>query len=422
MCEYTQMLSALRRKFHTQPETGWTEFLTTARIVESLKSCGFDILLGEKIINRNYIRGNSPHDIQQGILRAQQNGVALDTLKAMNGITGCVGIWRSPRPGKTLALRFDIDCVNVDESKAASHRPNREGFSSIYPECMHACGHDGHIAIGLAIAHWINANQHQLNGTIKLLFQPAEEGARGARPMAESGIVDDVDYLLSSHLSFIADSGEVVIDPQQFLSTTKMEAIFTGKAAHAGAQPHLGCNALAAACQATMQILAIPHHGSGMSRANVGALHSGQGSNVIPDHAKMTLEVRGETDEINQYMYQHVQNILAGCSLSFQVEHQTAIIGEASILTNDLYLTQLLSNIAQQLPEIKQVVQQREFGGSEDATILIQRVQQQGGKGIYFIVGANRTAGHHQSNFDFDEKGLGTAFKLYNRMILALLN
>lgn len=420
MPEYSDLLIQLRRFFHSQPEKGWTEFVTTARIAETLENCGFEVLLGEKVINRRYIRGMVQQDIEQGIIRAKECGVSHSVLKDMGGITGCAGIWRSPRPGKTLALRFDIDCVSVEETQSEDHIPHQEGFSSQYPGCMHACAHDGHIAIGLTMARWIQANRHSLSGSIILLFQPAEEGARGARPMAESGIVDNVDYLLSSHLSFIANSGEVVVDPQQFLSTTKMTAVFNGKAAHAGAQPHQGHNALAAACHATTQILGISRHGDGMSRVNVGALHSGVGSNVIPDHAEMSLEVRGETDEINKFMFHKVEHILAGCSLGFQVDHRISITGEASTLKNDHRLVTLLSEIAGELPEIKNIVRQRTFGGSEDATVLIQRVQRHGGQGLYFIVGADRVAGHHQSNFDFDEHAMFTAFKIYCELIKSL--
>jgi aminobenzoyl-glutamate utilization protein A len=103
----------------------------------------------------------------------------------MEGLTGCVAVFDSGRPGPTLGLRFDIDCVNVSETTAADHIPDKEGFASTNPGYMHACGHDGHMSIGLGVAQWLVANRDRLKGRVKLLFQPAEEGVRGARPMAE---------------------------------------------------------------------------------------------------------------------------------------------------------------------------------------------------------------------------------------------
>lgn len=422
MNNYLESLILLRRALHSQPESGWTEFLTTAFIAEKLQEYGFSIFLGEDIVVREFISGTDNEGIEKGILRAQQKGVSSTLLKQMNGVTGCMGVLETHRPGKTIALRFDIDAVDVSELATSEHFPFREGFHSRNPGCMHACGHDGHTAVGLMLAQWLYENKASLTGSFKLIFQPAEEGTRGAKPMAEKGIVDDVDYLLCAHLSFIASSGELVIDPQQFLSTKKLKVIFNGKSAHAGAQPHLGRNALAAACQATMQLLAIPRHGSGISRINIGALHSGQASNVIPDRAEMKLEVRGETDEINDYMFQQVKNIIAGCSLSYQVEYNISTEGQANSLLNDEELIKLLGKVINDVPEITSPVQHRLFGGSEDATVLIKRVQQKGGKGIYFIVGADRTSGHHQSDFDFDEKMMLTMFKVYCQMIMHLSN
>lgn len=420
MNNYLESLISLRRKFHSQPESGWTEFVTTAFIAEKLQEYGFTILLGEQIIAREFMSGIDDDDIEKGILRAQHKGVSATLLKRMNGITGCVGLLDTHRPGKTVALRFDIDAVDVCELNTLEHRPYRDGFHSENQGCMHACGHDGHTAVGLILAQWLYENKDVLSGKFKLIFQPAEEGTRGAKPIAEKGIVDDVHYLLSAHLSFIASSGEIIIDPQQFLSTTKLKVIFKGKSAHAGAQPHLGRNALAAACQATIQLLGIPRHGSGINRINVGALHSGLASNVIPEKAEMKLEIRGETDEINEYMYQQVKNIVEGCSLSYQVSNIITVEGQANALSNDIELINVLNNVITTIPEIIYPVQQRCFGGSEDATVLIKRVQERGGKGIYFIVGADRTSGHHQSDFDFDEKMMLTMLKTYCQMIMYL--
>lgn len=163
---------------------------------------------------------------------------------------------------------------------------------------MHACGHDGHASIGLGIAKWLTENGNQLTGKVKIVFQPAEEGMRGGRPVAESGIVDDANYFLGMHLGFIAKSGEIVVNPNNFLCTTKVDFRFYGAPAHAGAEPHLGINALAGACHAATQMLGISRHGKGMSRVNVGVIRAGEDRNVIPSYGELRLKCAGKTKRL----------------------------------------------------------------------------------------------------------------------------
>lgn len=417
---YFELMQTQRRQLHQNPEIGWTEFQTTAHIMTELVRNGFNVLAGTNAINPEFVRGRDESLVNKALENAEKNGVNQELLKQMQGLTGCVGIFDTHKVGPTIALRFDIDCVNVSETLATEHLPNKLGFQSQNSGLMHACGHDGHTAIGLAIAKWIFHNQEKLSGKIKLLFQPAEEGVRGARPMAESGVLEDVDYFLGMHLSFIANSGEIVVNPTHFLCTQKIDIRYRGKSAHAGAQPHLGRNALAAAVNASVQLLGISRHGDGMSRINIGELHAGEGRNVIPAHAELKLEVRGETSEINQYMVDQVMAIAKGCSISFDVDFDTEIMGEAVDLSNSAELVELLRDVALETNGVTSVVNERIFGGSEDATVLAKKVIQQGGKGLFFIVGADRTAGHHQTNFDFDEQQLSTAFELFTKMLLKL--
>lgn len=414
-----EQLQQWRRQFHSYPEIGWTEFVTTAYLIKQLRQLDFDVKVGKDVIHPDFIRGARREIIEQGLANARAYGTSEALLQEMNGITGCAAILDTGKPGPTIALRFDIDCVGVQETAAINHLPNKEGFASCQKNLMHACGHDGHMAIGLGVANWLMENKSQLTGKIKLLFQPAEEGVRGARPMAESGIVDDVDYFFAMHLGFIANSNEIVINPQGFLCTTKYDFRFYGAPAHAGAQPHLGKNALAGACHAVTQMLGIAHHGDGMSRINVGVIRAGEGRNVIPAFAEIQIEVRGENEAINNYMCQEVERIANGIAISFDLKVEHEIMGEAVDLENDLEMSSLLSNVISAHPELK-TIPSRLFGGSEDATILAKRVQHRGGKAIYFVVGANLTAGHHQAEFDFDEKQLLTAVTLLTECIKKL--
>lgn len=410
-----------RREFHRFPETGWTEFWTTSRIADYLEEMGAEILLGNQIIHRDFVRGRNAKLVEQAIENAISYGAKAKWLERMDGYTGCVAVFDSGKPGKTLALRFDIDCVNVTETADPNHLPNKLNFASLNPGFMHACGHDGHITIGLGVASWLSQNKDKFNGKVKIVFQPAEEGVRGAAAIAASGVIDDADYFASSHISFCANTGTVLANPRNFLSTTKIDIRYKGRPAHAGAAPHLGRNALLAAANAVTQFHSISRHGEGMTRINVGVLKAGEGRNVIPSSAEIQLEVRGENKEINQYMVDQVMQIAKGIAISFDVSYETEIMGEAVDMNNDFELVKLVEEIAIQQPEIQDSTADYAFNASEDATVLGRRVQDHGGKAIYFIIGADRTAGHHEANFDFDENQLLTGVNIYIGLAQRLL-
>jgi len=415
-----ETLISWRRDFHQYPEIGWSEFFTSAKIMTTLQSMGLTIQTGKKVINPDFIRGRNMDVVERGLTFAREHGVDESILEQMEGYTGCVAEFDTGKPGPVVALRFDIDCVNVTETPSTEHIPNKCGFSSQCSGLMHACGHDGHMAIGLGVAKWLADNKDLLSGRVKLLFQPAEEGVRGASAMAESGIIDDADYFLGMHLGFIAESGEIVVNPNNFLCTTKFDFRFYGAPAHAGAAPEEGRNALAAACNTATQMLGISRHGKGMSRINIGVIRAGEGRNVIPAYGELQVEVRGENDEINQYMSEKVQRIAEGTAYNFDVKLETEIMGEAVDLINDPELVDILSGVVEQFSELEKV-SERSFGGSEDATILAKRVQKQGGKALYFIVGSDLKAGHHQAEFDIDEKQLLTGFQMYTGCLRKLL-
>ncbi|MEG9529889.1 M20 family metallo-hydrolase [Mannheimia indoligenes] len=416
-----EQLIQLRREFHKFPETGWSEFWTTSKIADYLEAIGFQILLGKEIIHPDFVRGRNKAIVEKGIQRAINYGANPKWLDKMDGYTGCVAVFDSGKPGKTVALRFDIDCVDVSETKSPEHRANQLGFASVNEGEMHACGHDGHITIGLGVAHWLMENKDNLQGKVKIVFQPAEEGVRGAAAIAASGVIDDANYFAGSHISFCADSGTVLADPKNFLSTTKIDIRYKGKPAHAGAAPHLGHNALLAAAHAVTQLHGISRHGNGMTRINVGVFKAGSGRNVIPSDAEIKLEVRGENKEINQYMVDQVMQIAKGIAISFDVEYETEIMGEAVDMNNDAELVSLIKEIAIAQPQVHSSDKEYSFNASEDATILGRRVQDNGGKAIYFIIGADRTAEHHQAEFDFDEEQLLTGVNLYTSLIQKLL-
>lgn len=418
---YHDQLINIRRQLHQNPEEGWSEFTTTAFLVTTLRGYGYDVLTGRKVVAPEACLGREESVVKAGLERARRNGVSEELLSEMEELTGCVAVLDTGRPGPTLAIRFDIDCVPVTECTDDTHVPAKEGFISKNPGFMHACGHDAHMSMGLAVAHWVMDNKDKLSGKIKILFQPAEEGVRGAAGMAASGVLDDCDYFLGSHVAMSAKSGEIATNLYGYLCTTKLDVTFHGKPAHAGACPQEGRNALTAAANATVQMMGISRHSGGMTRINVGQLIAGEGRNVIPSKAVMKLEVRGETGEINQYMVDQVTNICKGISMSFGVTYEMRKMGEAVDLTADQELVDILNAAGRATPGITVVDKALNFGGSEDATILARRVQAHGGKAAFFLWGSDRPSGHHTSTFDIKESDLDPALEVWTHIIPAIL-
>ena len=386
-----------------------------------LRGWGYEVLLGRKVVNPESCLGRSQKVVEAGLAYARRNGVSEELLAEMDGLTGCVGVMDTGRPGPTLAIRFDIDCVPVTESADADHIPAAQGFCSTRPGLMHACGHDAHTSTGLAVAHWFADHKDEMKGRIKILFQPAEEGVRGAAGMAASGVLDDADFFLCAHIAMMCRSGEISVNPYGFLCTTKLDVTYTGRPAHAGVEPNAGRNAMAAACNAFVQLLGIARHGSGMTRINVGQLNAGEGRNVIPSHAVMKMEVRGETGEINQYMYDSAVAIIKGCAISQGCEYKIEKMGEAVDLTNDPELVAVLTRAGHAVEGLTVREDPMNFGGSEDATILARRVQAHGGKAAFFVLGADRPSGHHTARFDIDEKALDTGLAVWTNAISEIL-
>lgn len=411
MCEW-------RRDFHAYPEIGWGEFFTTAKIIETLEALGaFQLRAGKEIINEAFVRGRNLAEVEQSFEKALASGANPAILDRLGKFTGCVAMLDTGRPGPTTILRFDIDCVNVQETAAPEHLPNQLGFRSKNDGLMHSCGHDGHMAVGLGLAHWIAQNREKLKGKIKIIFQPAEEGVRGAAALVHGGLVDDGDYFISMHLGAKVKSGELLLSPTHFLCTTKIDIRYTGKSAHAGLAPQDGRNALLAAAHATTQLYGISRHGGGMTRINVGTLRAGEGRNVIPCKAELQLEVRGENAAINQYMSQEVMRIAQGVAVSYDLEYATEITGEACDLENDAELVDMLRELAQQSGLFNKILESGPMNGSEDATLLAKRVQERGGKALYFLLGSDMPGGHHENNFDLDETRFLPGLVLFSKLV-----
>ena len=401
-----------RRDLHRHPETGWTEFRTASMIIGELKKLGYDVKFGADVIDEKSMMGvPSEAELADYMQRAISEGANPELVKKMaGGKTGIVATLKTDKPGKTVAFRFDMDCNDVEEERCDEHRPAKEGFASEHKKAMHACGHDGHVTIGLSAAKLLAANKARLAGTVKLIFQPAEEGVRGAFAMMNAGVVDDVDYLFGGHIGFKATTNNCLVTMTDgFLATTKLDAEFTGVSAHAGAAPEQGKNALLAAAQAAISLNTIPRHSKGSSRINVGVLNAGTGRNVVPDIAAIKLETRGATTEIDEYMVTEAKRILNACAAMYDVKVKITMAGAAPACFADKELGHEVAELIEEKCHYDEVVEYVDMGGSEDCGYFMERVQQHGGRALYMMYGTKIAAGHHNSHFDFNEDCLWKA-------------
>jgi len=208
-----------RRDFHLHAESGWLEFRTASKVAGILDGLGYQLALGRDVIDADSRMG-LPDDatLAQAFQRAREQGAPERWLTAFEGgFAGVVATLDTGRPGPTLAFRVDMDALDLNEQHDDCHRPHRAGFASCNAGMMHACGHDGHTAIGLGLAHVLQQYADRLNGIIKLIFQPAEEGTRGARAMVAAGVLDNVDYFTAIHIGTGVPSGTVVCGGDNFM-------------------------------------------------------------------------------------------------------------------------------------------------------------------------------------------------------------
>jgi aminobenzoyl-glutamate utilization protein A len=402
----TSRLVALRRDLHRHPEPAWCEFYTTARIVEEVRAIGVDDLhVGRDAIDPD-ARMSVPDDatLDEWLERARERDVDPELLAAMaGGYTGAVAVLRRGE-GPTVGLRVDIDALVREESTDVDHVPAAEGFRSETP-AMHACGHDGHATLGVGVLEAI-AGDDDFRGTLKVFFQPAEERIGGGKAMAQSGHLDDVDYLFAVHVGLDHPTGEIVAGIDDFLAVSHLRADFTGHPAHAGAKPEAGRNAIQAMATATQNLYAISRHSEGMTRVNVGEVGGGSATNIVAEAAFIEGEVRGGTTELKDYMRERAAQVLQSAAEMHGCSVDITPGGEAPSAESDPGLMDVVYDVASADPAVDSVLERDALGGSEDATYLMQTVQDHGGLATYVGVGTDHPGGHHTATFDVDEASL----------------
>ncbi|MCE7792780.1 amidohydrolase [Salipaludibacillus sp. CUR1] len=416
-----RQVSRLRRKFHQLAEPGWCEYQTTCAIVKELADLSFDIFTGEDVTWEEARMGPPPELIDDYFFKkAEENQVPEELLeKLKGGRTGVIAVMDTKKPGPHTALRFDIDALPITESGEDDHLPAREQFRSRQEGSMHACAHDGHTAIGIALAHLLHALRDRLSGKFTLIFQPAEEGSRGAKSIVDKGWLNGVDYFLSGHIGIQPmEVGSVAATVSGLLATTKIDCRFEGKSAHAGLNPHEGKNALLAGAAAALHLETIPPHPEGTTRLNVGTFHAGRGRNIVADEAVLEIETRGSTNKLNEYVVDQAVNILKSSAAMYGVKEHITITGEGVSAVCDTEWIEIAKRAAGRSRREIKIIDSLPFGASEDAAHMMNRVQEQGGKATYMLYGTPLPYSHHHTKFDFDEKTLAAAVDTLIHMIL----
>jgi amidohydrolase len=379
------LLISTRRDLHRHPEIGFEEHRTAGIVADRLRAAGYEV--------------------QTGIAR-----------------TGVVGRLRGGAgPGPTLLLRADMDALPVQE--ACTH-----DFVSTNPGRMHACGHDAHVAIGLAVAERLAARRDEVRGEIRYVFQPAEEGLGGARLMIEEGVLDGVDAALGLHIWLGLPSGVVgVVAGPQMAGSQEFRITVQGRGGH-GAMPHETVDAVYAASLLVVALQSIvARNVSPLDPAvvTVGALNAGSAPNIIADGAVLEGTMRFFDDETAQTLRSRVaaiaHSVCGGLGASADVSFRDLVFPPTR---NDGDLVRLVVETAGEVvgPDRIRTDPGVITMGAEDFAEFSTRVP-----GCYFFVGARSeekgaTHPHHSPHFDICEDAMPVGVVMLERAALAYLN
>jgi len=353
-------LVALRRDLHRHPELGFEEIRTSGVVADRLVGAGL-----------------SP---RRGI--------------GKTGVTADFGEENAPR----VMIRADMDALPLAEETGAP-------YASATPERMHACGHDGHVAIGLAVANRLRENPEG-GAAFRSLFQPAEEGAGGARAMVADGALEGIAGTVGLHLWNPLPVGKIgVVAGPQMAAVDEFEIVVRGPGGH-GAAPHETFDPVLASARlvdALQTIVAREISPLDSAVVTVAAIHGGSAFNVIPKEVRLTGTARSFSREAHRALPEKIDRVARGIALAagvaIDVEYRR--INEATV--NAPSVAALVAETAEELLGPGSVVETRTMGG-EDMSVYLQRVP-----GCFFFVGSGLPGAyrpHHSPLFDFDERAL----------------
>ncbi|BAC88315.1 M20 metallopeptidase family protein [Gloeobacter violaceus] len=366
-----------RRHLHRFPELGFQEQATSRFIAQKLASWGIDV----------------------------QTGVAK---------TGVVATIAGRGDGPVVAVRADMDALPILEG-------NRVEYASENTGIMHACGHDGHVAIALGTARWLAEHRDALPATVKILFQPAEEGPGGAKPMIEAGALasPDVAAIVGLHLWNNMPLGQVgVKGGPSFANAAKFKATILGRGGH-GAIPQQTVDAVVVGAQvvnALQTIVARNVDPFEPAVVTVGKFQSGTNFNVIAQSAYLEGTVRCFSPELETRLPERIEQVIAGICQAHGASYEFEYDRHYPVLMNDPAVAELVRSVAEEFLGRGRVRPETTLGG-EDMAFFLQKVP-----GCYFFLGsANPERGldkpHHHPCFDFDETALGLGVELFVRCL-----
>jgi len=368
--------SALRRDFHRHPELGFREYQTADRILRELSQWdGFSI----------------------------RSGVAE---------TGIVAALPGGKPGKTVLVRFDMDALPVVEETGAEYSSQNDGV-------MHACGHDGHMAIGLTAARLLWEDREELSGQVVFLFQPAEEGLGGALKMIAEGVLDQTnpDFALGMHLWNEKPLGWLGISDGPVMSASEtFQIMIRGKGGHGG-KPHEAVDPIIASAAVINALQSLPSrevHPLDSSVLSVCTIHGGEAPNVIPGEVSITGTIRTFTSQTRDLVLKRFRDIVTGVAQAHLCQAEIEIVDISSAVQNDPAAAEVVRKTARTLFPGALLDTNYQTMASEDMAFFLEKIP-----GCYSFVGsANPEKGldakHHQPDFDFDEGALitGTALMI----------
>ena len=370
-----------RRGIHQKPELGFQEKLTAEFISQKLQAWGVE----------------------------HQTGIAE---------TGIVVIIKGEKSqyGKVLGIRADMDALPVQEENEVSYCSQHDGV-------MHACGHDGHTAIAMGTAYYLQQHRQDFAGTVKIIFQPAEEGPGGAKPMIEAGVLKnpDVDAMIGLHLWNDLPVGTVGVRPGPLLAAVDFfNCTILGKGGH-GALPHQTIDSIVVAAQivnALQTIVARNVNPLDSAVVTIGELHAGTKMNVIAHTARMTGSLRYFNTHLAGFFKQRIEQIIAGVCQSHGANYDLEYINLYPAVINNPGIAELVRNVAESVVETPvNIVPECQIMGSEDMSFFLQEVP-----GCYFLLGSANAAKnlnypHHHPRFDFDETALGMGVEMFVRCV-----
>ncbi|HRF49323.1 MAG TPA: amidohydrolase [Anaerolineales bacterium] len=362
-----------RRDFHRHPELGFQEVRTASVVARVLTELGVEVRTGV-------------------------------------GKTGVIGLLEGERPGPTVLLRFDMDALPIQEENAVD-------YASTTPGVMHACGHDGHTAIGLTVARLLTEARANLAGTFKLVFQPAEEGLGGARAMVADGALEGPAPIASFglHLWNTKPLGWVAATDGPVMSAADRFTIrLHGRGGHA-ASPSESRDPVVAAAQiisALQSVVSRNVDALDQAVVSVTSIHSGTAFNIIPETVEILGTVRTFTPAVRERVIQRFNALVTGLAEAFEVESSIDYQSGTKAVANASVLAARVRELAALVPGVTNVVSQERTMGSEDMSEFMDDRP-----GCYFFIGSRNDEkglnyGHHHPRFDFDERALVTGAAL----------